>query len=205
MTVEIDLATWSRAEQFRFFRTYERPHYALTARADMTAVMRARPAASPFLAAIHAIGAGIHAVPEMRTRFRDERVVRHAAVTLSPTIPMESGAFRYAYLDWRAEYGAFAAAAAPRVKAARDGALNANAGERDDLAYLSCLPWVDFTALDNALPGPADCIPRISWGRIVPRGKGHDMAVAVQVHHALVDGRHVALFLDAMQSALDAH
>ncbi|MFM2391095.1 MAG: hypothetical protein RLZZ437_2650, partial [Pseudomonadota bacterium] len=35
----VDLDTWPRADQFRFFRTYEKPHYAVTARVDVTHVM----------------------------------------------------------------------------------------------------------------------------------------------------------------------
>ena len=205
--VEIDLAAWERAEAFRLFRGYDRPHYAVTTRLDMGRVMARRAAGlSPFRAAIHAIGAGVHAVPALRTRFRGERVVRHDAVTLSPTIPMPDGAFRYAYLSWHPRFAEFDAEAAPLIEAARAGAaLDANAGERDDLAHLSCLPWLDFTALDNALPSPEDCIPRISWGKIVAVRAGHDMAVALQVHHALAHGRDVGLFVEAVQAALDAH
>ena len=37
--VVIDQATWPRAEQFRFFRTYDRPHYAVTSRIDASYIM----------------------------------------------------------------------------------------------------------------------------------------------------------------------
>ncbi len=87
----------------------------------------------------------------------------------------------------------------------RQGAdLGANTGQRFDLAYLSCLPWLDFTALDNALPGPDDCIPRFSWGKFVQNAEGSwSCAVAVQVHHALVDGLQVGQFFEAAQASLN--
>ncbi len=88
---------------------------------------------------------------------------------------------------------------------ARQGALNANSGQRDDVAYLSCLPWLDYTALDNALPGPDDCIPRVSWGRFHEDSPAAGrMAMTLQVHHALVDGLHAGGFFTAVQGALDA-
>jgi chloramphenicol O-acetyltransferase type A len=62
---------------------------------------------------------------------------------------------------------------------------------------------MDYTALDNALPHAADCIPRVSWGRIMPREEGHDMAMTLQVHHALVHGAHVGAFFSATQAAFD--
>ena len=72
-----------------------------------------------------------------------------------------------------------------------------------DVAYLSCLPWLDYTSLDNALPSANDCIPRVSWGKIVPKGDGFDMAMTLQVHHALVDGLQVGQFFEATQTAIN--
>ncbi len=71
----VDLSTWSRAETFRLFGGFERPHYQITARVDVTALMCARQdrAISPFRRTIHAIGEGLHAVPELRMRFKGER------------------------------------------------------------------------------------------------------------------------------------
>lgn len=202
----IDLAAWERADAYRMFRGFGRPHYAITARVEVTRAMARRAGGlSPFRAAIHAIGAGVHAVPALRTRFRGEAVLRHDAVILSPTIPAEDGAFRFAHLDWVPDFEAFDAEAARRIEAARAGRFNPDTGGRDDIVFLSCLPWLDFTAIDHAVPGPDDCIPRIAWGKIVPKGDGHDMAVSAQVHHALVDGRHLGLFFEAMRAALEAH
>lgn len=202
----VDLATWPRAEQFRFFRGYDRPHYAITVRMDVTRLMAARRTSglSPFRTTIHAIGAGLDAVPELRMRFRKDRVTLYDRLLLSPAIPLETGEFRYTYLAWLPDRADFDAHAKERIEQVREGApLNANDGSIEDVAYLSCLPWLDYTSLDNALPGPDDCIPRVSWGRIVPKGEGHDMAMTIQVHHALVDGRQVGDFFEAVQAALD--
>ena len=82
--------------------------------------------------------------------------------------------------------------------------LDANSGARDDLAYLSCMPWLDYTSINNALPGPDDCIPRVSWGKFVEDGNGrHSMAMTIEVHHALVDGRQVGEYFQAVQTVLD--
>ncbi|MEM9795484.1 MAG: CatA-like O-acetyltransferase [Pseudomonadota bacterium] len=200
----VDRATWPRAAQFDFFRTFERPHFAVTSRIDLSALMAAQPRPSPFRAMIHAIGAGVHAVPELRMRLRDGEAVIHDRLRLSPTIAMENGDFRYAYLDWQDDFSAFDADASEVIAAIRAGGpLNANDGAVDDLAFLSCLPWLDFTAIDNALPHARDSIPRTSWGKIVPKtGGGHDVAVAIQVHHALADGRHVGTFFEEVSARL---
>ena len=202
----VDLATWPRAAQFRFFRTYDRPHYAVTSRLDVTAVMaRKATGLSPYRACPHAIGVGIHAVPELCMRFRGENVVRHDMITLSMTVPTQAGSFGYAYVPFVADFTSFDLQAQALIDRTAAGAdLAPNDGERDDLAYLSCMPWLDYTAINNALPGPQDCIPRVTWGRIVDHGGRFDMAMTLEVHHALVDGAQVGAYFAAVQDALRA-
>ncbi len=204
----VDLGAWARADQFRFFRGYERPHYAITARVDVSRLKGGarREGMSPFRACLWAIGCGVHAVPELRMRFRGETVTEYERVELSSTVAMADGTFNYVYLPSEPEFAAFDGEAARRIGAVRAGApLQANDGSRDDLAYLSCLPWLDYTALDNALPHAADCIPRVSWGRFVEGAGGRwSCAMTIQVHHALVDGRQVGAYFAGVQAALDA-
>lgn len=201
----VNLDTWSRADQFRLFRRYDRPHYATTVRLDVSEMMAAysRSGLSPFRHTIWAVGKGLHAVPELCMRFKGETVTQYKRLLLSPTIPLENGDFRYTYLAWNPDRARFDGHASEKIAEVREGApLNANDGSIEDVAYLSCLPWLDYTSLDNALPGPEDCIPRVTWGKIVRRGDGHEMAMTLQVHHALVDGRQVAEFFVATEAAL---
>ncbi len=203
----VDLATWDRASAYRLFRAYDRPHWSLTARVDVTRIVAARArGVSPFRACLRAVGAGVNAVPAMRMRLAGTGVVLFDRIDLSMTVPKEDGSFAYGYVAWHPDPVRFDADCAAAVAAARAGDLAPNTGARSDLAYLSCLPWLDFTHLDNALPGPEDSIPRIAWGRFVPDpgGARWTMALSVQVHHALADGRHVAETVAAVQAALDA-
>jgi chloramphenicol O-acetyltransferase type A len=210
-TREIDLASWPRAGQYQLFRAYDRPHFATTARVDVTALMtKGKPAGvSPYRAFIHAIGAGVHAVPELRMRFvpgeGGEKVLEYGAISLSATVPRPGDTFGYAYIPYIAEWRDFDESCKAIIEeTARGTDLGANTGQRFDVAYLSCLPWIDFTALDNALPGPDDCIPRFSWGKFVEDANGRvTCPVAVQVHHALVDGLQVGRFFEAAQASLD--
>lgn len=205
---EIDLATWPRAEAFRFFRTFDRPHYAITSRIDVTRlVTELKPAGvSAYRASIYAIGAGIHAVSELRTRFRGDTVVEHDRVALSMTVPLPDGSYGYGYVPFEPDWQVFDPLCEEEIAdVAERGGLGANEGFRDDVAYLSCLPWLDFTGLTNAMPGPDECIPRVSWGRFSDNGNGrHSVAMTTEVHHALVDGRHIGLFFEAVQEAVDS-
>ncbi len=201
----VDLATWPRAAQFRFFRTYQKPHYAVTSRLDVSHLLqRKSDGISAYRACLYAIGVGLHAVPELCMRFRGDQVLRYEIVTLSMTVPTHAGTFGYAYVPFTANFNEFDRQAEALIdQAARDDVLRATSGERDDLAFLSCMPWLDYTSINNALSGPDDCIPRVTWGKFVDQGRRWDMAMTLEVHHALVDGAQVGAYFAAVQAALD--
>ena len=190
----VDLATWPRAATYRWFRSFEQPHYAITCQMDASHLMQARAARgiSPYRACLYAIGSGVDAVPELRTRFQGDEVTLHNSFEMSMTVPRADGSFGFAYVPFAPGFAVFDKAAAELIDAVRlDGEFTPHSGSGAAVVYLSCLPWLDFTGLDNALPNAEDCIPRIAWGKIVPEGPGHRMAMTIQVHHALVDGVHL--------------
>jgi len=202
---KIDLDTWPRAKHFRLFRDFERPHFAITCRLDVTRLMieRKPQGVSPYRACLFAIGAGLHAVPELRMRLRADGVVQFDHIAMSMTVPRSDGTFGFGYVDYQPVFSGFDRHAQERIAAARDDtSFNPNTFT-EAVAYMSCLPWLDFTSLDNALPHAKDSIPRIGWGKICAKGDQQDMAMSIQVHHALVDGVHVGEYFAAVQKALD--
>ena len=203
---QIDMENWVRADQFRLFRTYERPHFAVTQRLSVHRLITDyKPdSVSPYRACLYAIGSGIHGVDELRMRFRQESIVRHDKVELSMTVPKPNGGFAYAYVPFDANFSAFDATASTLIDKAAQGGLAPNTGQRDDLAYLSCMPWLDYSSINNALPHAQDCIPRVSWGKFVEDPDGiWRMSMTLEVHHALVDGEHVGAYFGKVQSALE--
>ena len=201
----VDLDSWGRTDQFRFFRGYQKPHFAITARVDVTHLMgrRRKAGVSPCRACLYAIGTGIRAVPELCLRFCGDVVTGCDRIDLSMTVPLPDGNFRHAYVPFHPHFATFDAEAARLIaEVPADGRLNANTAEREDLACLSCMPWLDYTSINNALPHPDDCIPRVNWEKIVEWPVGHcSMAMTLEVHHALVDGRQVGAFFAAAEQA----
>ena len=203
METVIDQATWPRAGLYAHFRKFDRPHYATTVRLDVSGLMQAKGrGVSVYRGCLYAIGAGLHAVPELRMRFCDDVVVFHEAVLLSMTVPTEDGSFNFAYVPFAPDFTTFDEKARQLIAQATGADLEPDQAG-DAVAYMSCQPWLDYTSINNAMQGPDDCIPRVSWGKIVPKGKGHEVAMTLEVHHALVDGAHVGAYFAAAQAALD--
>ena len=208
----LDLATWPGAAQFRLFSTFDRPQYNVTSRVDVTALMAAKESKglSPFRTIVWAIGVGLHAVPELRMRFvrpaeGEPIVTLYDHAVMSSTIDRADGSFGFSYFEWSPDRAAFDAKAAAHIEEVRaDDGFHPDSADHECLAYLSCLPWLDYTSIDNALPHRDDCTPRVSWGRIVPRASaGWDMAMTLEAHHAFVHGRQVGAFFAAVAQALD--
>lgn len=201
----IDLKTWPRASQFRFFRGVADPHFALTAAVDATRLMALdRPeGVSVFNAALHAIMSAANAVPELRTRFGGDEVREYDTVHASVTVPIEGERFAFCDIPYAPDWPTFDGNCRREVeRAKRQDALRDDVAGAEDWIYLTCLPWLHFTAMTHPVDGPQDCIPRIGWGKIAPEGDGFRMPVAVQVHHALVDGLHVGRFFEALEERL---
>lgn len=205
---EIPLATWPRRETLALFRRFLKPQYSVTARIDVTGILSRRAdiaGYSSYLSCIHAIGTALHAIPELALRIRGNAVVSHSRMVLSPTLQFADGRLGFTYLDWQEDAEAFAFLARATINATLErGELRPGVDGDDGVAFLSCQPWLDFTAFDNPVFESDDSVPRITWGRYTPEVTGRwTMPVALQVHHGLVDGLHVAEFFKVMQEAAD--
>jgi chloramphenicol O-acetyltransferase type A len=77
------------------------------------------------------------------------------------------------------------------------------AAGRDDLVFMSSLPWISFTGLDHTLSlDRDDAIPRVSWGRYVNNGGQTMLPFNIRVNHVFVDGLHVGRFFEEFAKQL---
>ena len=192
----VDLEGWGRRSAYDFFRGLAQPHFSLCAGVDATELIeRGKPAGvSVFRAVLWSLVEAANAVEELRTRFAGDEVYVHAEVHPSVTVPRDGGGFAFCSLRHHPEWARFDVEGGAAIAAAKaSGALEETA-EGDGWLYMSCLPWVHFSAMTNPTAGPDDCVPRITWGKFQRREGRWEVPVAVQVHHALVDGAHLGRF-----------
>jgi chloramphenicol O-acetyltransferase type A len=75
--------------------------------------------------------------------------------------------------------------------------------ERDDMLYMSPIPWVTFTSFSHPMQlHPGDSVPRFAWGKYFKEGDTLKMPLQVQGHHAVMDGLHMARFYEKVQETL---
>ena len=200
----IDLRGWKRRDHYLLFRKYERPFFSVTVDVDVTAVWngsRSPGSVSFFLASLFFMLKAANDVEAFRLRLRPKGVWRHDRVAVGPTIMRPDETFGFARLDPAETLPEFASQGDAVIAAAvANRALRVE--DSDDIVFHSVLPWLRFSAFTNALPGKRDSIPRIVYGQCTPQGSRMMMPVAVEVHHAVVDGLDVARFFDRFTAYL---
>ena len=200
----IDPRTWPRRSHFRLFSSYAVPYTSLVAPVDVTPLVRAAKARGLglFRPLLWAASRAANRVPELRQRIRGAEVVEHDVVHPSYTTLARPDVFNYCTVAFAVPPRAFFAAVdAENARVAGVTELVPDAPHRDDLLFMSSIPWRRITSLSHPVPlDPPDSFPRIAWGRATP-GDKVELDVGLSAHHGLVDGLHMARFYEAFEAA----
>ncbi|WP_230467259.1 CatA-like O-acetyltransferase [Lujinxingia vulgaris] len=205
----IDLSTWKRRPHYEFFKGFERPFFDVAARVDVSPLvaLTQRSDLRLFATLLHTVCVAANATDALRLRLDDEGVVRVAQITPSFTVMSDRGTFNYAtapYVDDVAEFSRTLQEHADRSRNLPELFLGDD--DRLDLVYITSMPWLDFQSISHAFSGqPLDSAPRIAWGKVVEAEPGrHEATFQLTAHHALADGRDVAIFFEKLRERIDA-
>lgn len=202
---EISLRTWGRSEHFKVYSRFEQPHFGMCANVDVTSFypfMRER-GYSFTVSIVYVLARVANSIPEFRHRIRKDYVVEHEVVHPSTTILVEGDLFSFCTIDYLEDFSGFAARAAERIAYVKEHPSLKDEPGQDNLLFMTPIPWVSFTSFMHPLPTlPPDSVPRFAWGKRFEEGGTLKMPLAVQVHHALMDGLHMGKFYAAVQEYL---
>lgn len=203
----LDLEGWTRREHFELFRHYRDPFFNITAEVDVSrALAHCRRPVGPsfFLSTLYLSLRTANEVEPFRYRLRDDAVVVHEVVHGGSTVLRPDDTFAFAYVEYAPSFEEFAARAETALAASRNAGPLDPRDDRDDLIHHSMVPWIAFTGIKHARrPVAGDSVPKIVFGRHHGTPGAERMPVSVEVHHALMDGIHVAAYLDGFQQHLD--
>ncbi len=203
----LDMAAYPRKTHFDYFRGLAYPYVGVTVPVKVTGLARAlKENGLPFFFSfLYCAARAANGVPEFRQRIRGEGIVQYEACRTSHTVALEDGTFCYCTLNASMPFFEFLPYAAnAQGEAKRAARATDNADEAEELLFVSCTPWLAYTAITQPVPMPADSNPRITWGRFAPQGEELTMPVSVLCHHALVDGLHIARFYERLGEEMEA-
>ncbi|MCB0622099.1 MAG: chloramphenicol acetyltransferase [Saprospiraceae bacterium] len=200
----VELNEPHRRKHFDFFRGMSHPHFQIVAPVEITALRRhLRDGQLPFTPSIvYLLSLAANQLPTFRQRLRGEQLVEHEIVHPSFTVLTDvSDVFSFCTVAFSSDYADFTRRAAERIEAMRRNPNLEDEEGRDDYLFLSAIPWVSFTGFQHAMNyHPHDSVPRIVWGKYYEENGRIRMPLAVQAHHAVVDGRHIGEYFQLIDS-----
>lgn len=202
----IELATWKRREHYQHFCSLDDPYWSITTALDCTKTYwnSKHRNESFFLSYLHQSLIAANSVDAMKMRIKDGQIVCYDRVHASTTVLRPDETFGCSFNEFIDDFAEFAAAATSSIDKiiARTG-MCLEQDYRSDQIYYSSIPWQHFSGLTFARAfNTEDSVPRITFGKMQQEGDKLMLPIAVQVHHGLVDGLHVARFLEHFQNLL---
>jgi chloramphenicol O-acetyltransferase type A len=207
---EIDLANWKRRGHYDFFHRMDYPQYNICMNIDVTNFLRftRENELSFYYAMIFASTTVLNQIENFKYRIRDDKVVLHDVIHPSFTDMDKNGdddLFKMVTVDLTDDIATF-------VRSTKETSENQTAYfapeklvGRDDLTYITCLPWISFTHISHTISlNNNDSVPRLSWGKYFQQGEKTLLPFSVQVNHALVDGLHVGEYIEQLQKYIDS-
>ncbi len=205
-----------RQAHFAHFNAMANPHFGITADVDITeflALVRRSPTLRFTPAIVYLIARTSMEIPAFRWRIRrcegeDKgavEIVEHENLRPSFAVPTaNSSAFSFCTVVYDADPVAFHAAAEAMMERMKTDPSFEDEPGADDYLFLSSFPWASFTSITHAMPAgdQSDSVPRIVWGKYYQRDGKTLMPLAVQAHHAVVDGSDLGRYYQLFQQLL---
>lgn len=201
----LDLDRWPRKTQFEFFRGYDLPFFSICAEVAIGRTLAwCRAHEYSFaLACWYICQRAVNQVAPFRYRLRGDRVFVHDRVRVATTSLNPDETIRFNHLPYDECFSSFLAGARKVLDGPLPPIMDARP-EDDATIHGSILPWIRFTSVVHARHlGEGDSVPTIAFGKYGERGSEVCMPVSVEVHHALMDGLHVARFFERLEQDFD--
>ncbi|MDY0214341.1 MAG: chloramphenicol acetyltransferase [Bacilli bacterium] len=201
---KIDIEKWNRKKHYLFFKDMTYPLINVNVNVDITNLLKYVKShhlsfAKTFL---FVTTKALNSVAEMRMRIRDDEVIMHDIIHPSFTVLGKNEVFHFCevkYIDNLFKFSENAEIA--MQKALIDESLSDEPG-RDDYIFVSSLPWFSFNSITHPINNNKNelSVPRLTWGKYFESAGKTLIPLSIEVNHALVDGIHIAKFLDALNS-----
>jgi chloramphenicol O-acetyltransferase type A len=196
----IDLAHYPRRGLFEAFRDRDMPCFSLTCNLDIAPLLeRLRVTGERFFITMsYVLSVAMNRVPELRHRLIDGELYEFERVDPGWTVLLPDKRFSFCDAVFHDDFRTYSADAQRRIAAVRERPDHAT-GEKHHMFFITSLPWLSFTAINHPYDAQYASIPLLTLGRYFEQRGQMLLPLAIQVHHALVDGWHVARFYEEVR------
>ena len=199
---KIDLNTWKRTKMYRFMENVDFPFYSVTVPVDVTNVKKVSKEKniSFYMAMTWVVTKAVNSIENFRIRYRNGELylldITHPSYTY-----LKGEDFIIVNGNMQDDVVKFCNDSI-EVAEKQTEIIN-NEIEPDDLIYISCLPWFDFTHLTNERNfDKYDNIPRIAWSKYTEENGRLMLHVSFDVNHLFIDGYHLGLLVEKINELI---
>ncbi|MCI7369290.1 MAG: CatA-like O-acetyltransferase [Firmicutes bacterium] len=201
---KIDPNTWPRRDIFDFFSKISNPFYSVTFNVDVTEAYAyaKRRGLSFYYALVYLVTRAINSVEAFRYALVDGELVLLDERSPSFTdLKKGSESLHIVTMPCKGDIAEFCFDA--KRRSAEQTTFLSTDKEGADLIYISCLPWIELTALTNERDfDPDDAIPRVSWGKFHERDGRKILGMSLELNHRFTDGVHIGKFAEALENLI---
>lgn len=207
MKQKLDIENWKRKEHFIHFNQMEEPFFGLTVAIDCTkAYAKAKELGiSFFIYYLHKTLVAINATEAFRYRIIENEVYLFDQIDASATILREDKTFGFSLMVYSEDLNEFAQTTKTEIARIQNTPGLITRDFSINLIHFSAVPWVNFTSYSHArsFTYPDSC-PKISFSKMMDVDGKKTMNMAIHVHHALVDGYDVGLFVSRFEELMNS-
>ena len=202
----IDLDAWPRKDAYALFSRGYLPYFSVTTPLDVTELRRSakREGLSFYRSLVYIVTRAMNELEPYRLRIRREGVAVCETVSPSYTTAGRDGAFGIVGVEYLpGESMADFCRRALDAEARQAQGMLVEDDVRDDLIFISCVPWFVTTSVLQEQPtDPDDSFPRVLWDKIHEERGRLLVNFTVQLNHRLLDGSHVRDLLQRMNELM---
>lgn len=206
----IDSDTWNRKTSYNTFIDQFNPTFSITTRLDVTQLYNRckREGTSFFTDLLYIVMKCLNNVDEMRLRLKGDDIVLYDTIDPGFIVMKDDESItscRVGMCDYYPEFYNKVRNAIEDTKT-QTSVEKMNKDQSNDVFYISCLPWMDFTSVNHPydyFDRESCSIPRITWGKAVEKDGVRTLAFDISAHHALVDGYQISKGVGYIQDALN--
>jgi len=202
----IDVSTWKRREHFEKWKNFDEPFHGVIVRLNLTKCKYfcAENGCKVFERYMYHFVNALNGIAPMKYRLIDGLPVVYDTVLSGLVVMRPDETFGYGKLAQTNNFSDFKEQLKfEKTRVIERGTIH-DAKKLLNITHFSVLPWTDFIGLSHARNyGDNDSIPKITFGKITKENNTYIMSMSVHVHHALVDGKDVANFINLFQELLN--
>lgn len=194
---KIDLENYARRPLLEAFQDREVPFLSVTVTVDITEFKHwvDQHQLRFFIPISFLIAKAVNAIPELRHRLIKGELFECERVDPGYTVLLPDRTFSFCDSHYFEDFETYRLHAEARIRSVQvhpDWSTH----EKHSLFFITNLPWFTFTSITHPYSKGYSSIPIISIGKYFHNNGRLSIPIAIQVHHALVDGFHLGEFYE---------